>query len=177
MTPEEIAEIRVLVNRLKNIDDDNIKTILGLNAQKLLEHIDSQAEQIKRLEERCRQEEKHTNKYINYLHKEQLKGEKQRLALEKLGEKVRSKHRAWREEQTWHDIDLGRVKRLEDALVEERARRLVAAGAECFFRTPIKGSILSKCDKGIYCDWTTCPIKDEKRQDARDQLRAEGVIR
>jgi hypothetical protein len=63
------------------------------------------------------------------------------------------------------------------ALVEERARRLVAAGAECFFRTPIKGSILSKCDKGIYCDWTTCPIKDEKRQDAREQLRAEGVIR
>ena len=68
------------------------------------------------------------------------------------------------------------IKRLEDALVEERARRLVAAGAECFFRTPIKGSILSKCDKGIYCDWTTCPIKDEKRQDAREQLRAEGVI-
>ena len=74
------------------------------------------------------------------------------------------------------DEQAAEIKRLEDALVEERARRLVAAGAECFFRTPIKGSILSKCDKGIYCDWTTCPIKDEKRQDAREQLRAEGVI-
>ena len=48
MTPKELAEIRVLVNRLKKIDDDNIKTILGLNAQKLLEHIDSQAEEIER---------------------------------------------------------------------------------------------------------------------------------
>ena len=80
---------------------------------------------------------------------------KKHAALKKLGEMVRARGKA---------------------LVEERARRLVAAGAECFFRTPIKGSILSKCDKGIYCDWTTCPIKDEKRQDSREQLRAEGVI-
>jgi hypothetical protein len=50
MSPEDLDEIRILVNRLKNVDDDNIKTILGMNAEKMLAHIDEQAAYISGLE-------------------------------------------------------------------------------------------------------------------------------
>jgi hypothetical protein len=62
------------------------------------------------------------------------------------------------------------------ALVEERAKRLVADRGDCLHRSPIKNQLISRCDKGIICDWCQCPIKDEWRDEAREQLRREGKL-
>jgi len=81
----------------------------------------------------------------------------------------RKKHAALRK--------LGKEKRERGkALVEERAKRLVADRGDCPYRSPIKNQLISRCDKGIICDWCQCPIKDEWRDEAREQLRQEGKL-
>jgi hypothetical protein len=72
---------------------------------------------------------------------------------------------------------LGKTKRERGkALVEERAKRLAADRGDCPYRSPIKNQLISRCDKGIICDWCQCPIKDEWRDEAREQLRHEGKL-
>lgn len=69
------------------------------------------------------------------------------------------------------------IKKLEDALKEERAKYNVAGHGECSYRTPIRNDpLLWKCDKVIVCDWNCCPIKDEKLVEALQELQAEGKI-
>ena len=70
-----------------------------------------------------------------------------------------------------------RIQELEDALAEERAKRNVAGHGDCFYRTPSRTDpLVWKCDKGVICDWNCCPIKNEKRTDALQELQAEGKI-
>lgn len=64
------------------------------------------------------------------------------------------------------------VEILKNSLIEQVAKYIVL-NSECHYRIPIKGSMLTKCDKGVFCDWTTCPIKDEKRQEACEELKEE----
>ena len=67
------------------------------------------------------------------------------------------------------------IEALKEKLVEQLAKYFVLQQAQCTFRTPIKGSMMSKCDKGVICDWNVCPIKDEWEEQARQQLKAEMV--
>ena len=65
------------------------------------------------------------------------------------------------------------IEALKEKLVEQLAKYFVLQQAQCTFRTPIKGSMMSKCDKGVICDWNVCPIKDKWEEQARQQLKAE----
>ena len=65
------------------------------------------------------------------------------------------------------------IEALKEKLVEQLAKYFVLQQAQCTFRTPIKGSMMSKCDKGVICDWNVCPIKDEWEEQARQQLAQE----
>lgn len=81
---------------------------------------------------------------------------------------------AWEEPLVYVELEEARkqVEILKKTLIEQVAKYIVL-NSECHYRTPIKGSMLTKCDKGVFCDWTTCPIKDEKRQEAREELKEE----
>ena len=78
---------------------------------------------------------------------------------------------AWEEPLVYVELEEAQkqIGILKENLIEQTAKYIVL-NRECCYRTPIKGYVLSKCDKGIYCDWNTCPIKDEKRQEAREEL-------
>jgi len=77
----------------------------------------------------------------------------------------------WEEPLVYLELEEARkqVEILKTTLTEQVAKYIVL-NSECHYRTPIKGSMLKKCDKGVFCDWTVCPIKDEKRQEAREEL-------
>lgn len=79
MTPEEEAYYQA------NIGD-------------LLEQIHKQADEIKRLEAEKAYWYEISGKQMQTVESQHSQIRKQRLALKKLGEKVRAKHRAWREE-------------------------------------------------------------------------------
>lgn len=174
MTPKQLEKIRKLCDKNfkvgtfpETISRDEL-LYLGGCAGGMIALIDKQEKEITRLEANSEDlrimlsgERAYNSRRASW----------QRAALKKLGEKVRAKHRAWREEQDWHDIDLGRVKRLEDALVEERARRIYP------YSMP-RWETLQEDDHHVV---TFGGIEDRYgkksyRRIARAQLRAEGVI-
>jgi hypothetical protein len=90
MTPEELDCVRAAIATGIPMDSGEL-------GRRLLEHIDSQAEEIKRLEAENYQ-------WRSYNHELGNKSHKQRLALKKLGEKVRARGKALVEEQVRRDM-------------------------------------------------------------------------
>lgn len=73
-------------------------------------------------------------------------------------------------------IAIDRVEELEVALIEERAKQFSRDDGSCH-RTGYQYCELIRgtCD-GYPHMWEECPIKDELRKDARDQLQKEGLL-
>ena len=65
------------------------------------------------------------------------------------------------------------IKRLEDALVEERAKDDAKLPELCDI---VHDELMCTALEGDCEHWDGCPRKDEMRKAARKQLRAEGVI-
>ena len=69
------------------------------------------------------------------------------------------------------DDQAARIKELEDALAEERAKYNLS-WKDCAYRAPD-----TYCEKTHnYCTSEDCPLLDEQKTEARRQLRAEGKI-
>jgi len=71
--------------------------------------------------------------------------------------------------EEWIKTRDGQIATLKAALINEKAKRIVLDGY-CEFRTPIKGALISKCDKDIICNWETCKEKLNKMMEAKEQL-------
>ena len=112
MTPEELDAARTAAKGLHAVNG-NARTSIADVFDAFLEHVDSQAEQIKRLEADLAKA-MHGYEYARFTAENYFaQTEKQRAALKKLGEMCRARGEE--------------IKRLEGALIEERKNRLPTA--------------------------------------------------
>lgn len=163
---------------------DEDRRVVHLRSQAALDYIQQQSTEIERLREvikthNTREESALAEILMNELLVRQnaqikeLEAENKRVLLEL----QKSKNRNMCEKRVKKDMQqAARIKELEDALVEERAKQF-DVDEPCPARTHHEYCDILKglCD-GFPHMWKQCPRKPEKLDAARQQLQAEGKI-